>query len=361
MTSRIERARAAMRARDLPVLFVSHRAHIYYLSGFDGTAGALCITSTQAWLISDFRYELQAAHQAPDWPFVKVETTLAATLRELFSRTGGATIGFDDAHLTVALYHQLGGDDPTLPYRLVPAGGLVEELRFVKEPAEIAAIHRAAALTDAAYAHLLPLLRPGITERALAMEADCFVRQQGGDGMAFDTIVACGARCALPHCMPGDYPLAAGDLVVIDMGARLDHYCADCTRTYAIGHASAQAQEIYRVCLAAQQAGLSGLRAGLTGREADALTRRVIDAAGFGSFFGHGTGHGVGLEVHEAPRLNKISEERLLPGMVVTVEPGIYLPDVGGVRIEDLVVIGEDGIVNLTGAPKPDTLPVVGS
>lgn len=348
-----------MDALALPALLVTKREHLYYLAGFTGSTGILIITADRQLFLTDFRYVLQAGEEAPDWELVQVERTPAETVRETLRGLGVSTVGFEPEHLTMALYEAYGGKDASLPYVLTPAPNLVEELRLVKDAGEMDAIRAAARITDDAYAHLLARVQPGVTEYDLAMEAEWYMRRQGAEA-AFDIIVAAGPRGALPHAQPGPRPLAPGDLVVVDMGARFRHYCADMTRTFAVGAADDTARAIYRACLRAQLAGVAGIRAGLTGREADAIVRDVITADGYGDYFGHGTGHGVGLEVHEAPRLSRMAEGVLPVGSVVTVEPGIYLPEIGGVRIEDLCLVTETGVEILTGTPKPADLPVCG-
>lgn len=361
MASRLERVRAALAERHLMALLVSKAENILYLSGFSGGAdGMLLITPDSHYLISDFRYQLQAEREAAEWPFVRAEGSLLATVRGLLDGLGAPEIGIEADALTVTQYRALGGDAPEAAYSLLPAGGIVETLRLVKDPTELAAIRKAAQLVDDAYLHLLAKVAVGVTERVLALEAEWYMRQHGAQGVSFDLIVAGGPNSALPHAQPTDRPLRAGDLVVCDMGARVGHYCSDMTRTFAVKKASATAREIYQVCLEAQLAGLRGLHGGMTGDAADSLVRDVIDVAGYGAQFGHGTGHGVGLAVHESPRLRPGAEEMLPVGAVVTVEPGIYLPKQGGVRIEDLVVLTATGVENYTTAPKPAELPIYG-
>jgi len=281
----------------LPALLITGREHLFYLAGFTGSTGVLVVTPSRRLFITDFRYFLQVGRESPDWELVKVEQTLHATVRETLAGLGLPAIGFEPEHLTVAQYRQYGGDDPSLPYKLAPAPNLVEELRLIKEAGELESIRAAARLTDEAYTHLLARVAPGVTEYELALEAEWFMRRHGAE-TAFEIIVAAGEHGALPHAQPGSRPLAAGDMVVVDMGARLNHYCADLTRTFAVVDAGAAAREIYRICLQAQLAGLRGIRAGQTGREADAIVREVTQWEGFCVYFGHGTWHGVGVEVH---------------------------------------------------------------
>ncbi|MHB9026766.1 MAG: M24 family metallopeptidase [Armatimonadota bacterium] len=359
MTERIAQLRARMDAQGFPALLVTKRENVLYLSGFSGSSGLLIVTRDLQVLVSDFRYQLQAAREAPDWTFQLAERSLLVSVRRLLTELGEDRISIDPDDVTLSTFTKLGGDDPQAEYSLAPAPRIVEDLRLVKDPGELARIRAAVQLTDDAYAHVVSLVTPGITERELALEAECYIRRHGG-AAAFDFIVAAGENGALPHAQPGDRPLRKGDLVIIDMGAQVDRYCADMTRTFAVGSAPPVAREIYRLCAQAQQAGIDGIRAGMTGREADAVVRRVIAAGGYGEFFGHGTGHGVGLEVHELPWVNQEGEGLLPAGSVITIEPGIYLPDVGGVRIEDLAVVTETGVEVYTGAPKPAELPCYG-
>jgi Xaa-Pro aminopeptidase len=233
----------------------------------------------------------------------------------------------------------------------------VEELRQVKDPAEVEAVRAAVELTDQAYEHAVELLRPGMTEKQVAWEIEKFMREHGAEGIAFESIVAAGPHAALPHHSPTDRPIATGEPVTIDCGARLNGYCGDLTRSFCLGSADERFAEVYGVVLRAQEAALGGLRAGLTGREGDALARDIIREAGHGDAFGHSLGHGIGLAVHELPRVSARSEDVLRAGMLTSVEPGIYLPGWGGVRIEDLVVIEADGARNLTRAPKTMVIP----
>lgn len=360
MQSRMERLQERMESFALSALLVTKAEHIFYLSGFSGSSGALFITPGHHYLASDFRYVLQAAQEAPEWEFILAKESLQQTLRELFANAGCVEIGFEAEDVTLMLFRQLGGEDGAAPYRLKPSADIIAPLREVKDPDELKLIREAIRITDEAYVHVVSLVRPGITEIELALEAEWYMRRHGADGMAFDIIVAAGAHSALPHAQPGPRALQAGDLVVIDMGAKVAHYCADLTRTFAVSIATPIAQEIYRVCLAAQLAGIANIRAGIPGHAADRLVRDVIEQAGYGDAFGHGTGHGIGLEIHEAPRLRRISDDMLQVGATVTVEPGIYLEGVGGVRIEDSVIVGEAGVEVMTAAAKPANLPVFG-
>jgi Xaa-Pro aminopeptidase len=234
----------------------------------------------------------------------------------------------------------------------VPAGGLIEELRLVQDPGELAAIRAAAQLADAALTEVLGRGLAGRTERDVALDLEFTMRRAGAEAPSFPSIIASGTHSALPHAAPRDVEIPAGTLVTIDWGARLDGYASDCTRTYATGELDPRDREIYDLVLEAQETSLAAVRAGIGGREVDAVARDIITAAGHGEHFGHGLGHGVGAEVHEGPRLSQRSEATLAVGQVVTVEPGVYVPGAIGVRIEDLAVVTEDGAEVLTGLPK---------
>jgi Xaa-Pro aminopeptidase len=260
-------------------------------------------------------------------------------------------LGFDDAHMPVREYERLR---EVLPGRvdLVPAGGLVERIRAVKDDEEVRYIRTAAQLADASFERIIRDGLIGRTERDVAVALEHDMRERGARRPSFDSIVAAGPHGALPHAQPRDVPIRTGDLVVIDWGAELDGYCSDCTRTVAAGEPGDEARAVYGVVLSAQLAGLKDVRAGRRGRDVDAVAREVIEAGGFGEHFGHGLGHGVGLAVHEGPRLSQRSEDTLAPGNVVTVEPGVYLAGRFGVRIEDLVLVTENGSDVLNGLSK---------
>lgn len=324
-------------------LLVSNLVNVRYLAGFDSSNAALVVEPERVRLFSDFRYaELGRSIEGVE--FVETKRSLFAALAELLE----GRLGFEADDLTYGNWETVSAGG----LELVPRRGLVEGLRAVKDEAELEAVRRAAALTSEAYARLAEETFVGRTERDLAWRLGELFRELGADEPAFETIVAAGPNGARPHWRPSDREVGAGETVVVDSGARVDGYCSDCTRTFATGPLPERLQEAYGVCLEAQLAGLEAVRAGATGVEADAAARRVIDNAGFGEAFGHGLGHGVGVDVHEAPRLSRESTDTLVAGNVVTVEPGIYLEGLGGIRIEDLVIVGEDGPEVLTGFTK---------
>jgi len=320
----------------------------FYLSGFSGE-GVLTVSPAGSWLLTDFRYLETAEEEVRAAEPVRIEGGWVQAVRKLAQDRGWRRVAFESRHLTYDRYREL--TEALAPASLVPTAGLVEGLRRVKEEAEIERLREAARLTDAAFAHLVERVRPGLTERELALEIDCFLRRNGSEGVSFPTIVAAGPRSARPHALPGNEPVREGDLLLADFGAVWLGYHADLTRTVAVARAGEKEREVYAVVLAAQEKALAAVRPGVSGAEIDTLAREEISRAGYGDCFGHRLGHGVGLAVHEEPGLG--GEEVILePGMVVTVEPGIYVPGWGGVRIEDLVLVTENGAEVLSRAPK---------
>jgi Xaa-Pro aminopeptidase len=363
VTQCVERLVADVRERELDVLLVATPVNVRYLTGFTGSNALLLIAAEgQAGglggprthrFFTDFRYGTQSAEQVPDLFAREIvyDKLLDAVAEALASTEGRAgRLGFDDASLTVAQHTHLRGQLPDA-WDLVPCAGMVERLRAVKDGNEIARIHAAAELADEALRRILERGLAGRVERDVAIDLELEMRRLGADGPSFPSIVASGAHGALPHAEPRDEPIARDVLVTIDWGALHEGYCSDCTRTYATGErVSAQAREVYELVRSAQAQALAAVTAGPNGRELDGVARALIEAAGHGEHFGHGLGHGVGMEVHEAPRLSRTAgDEPLRAGNVVTVEPGVYLPGDCGVRIEDLVVVRADGHEVLTG------------
>jgi Xaa-Pro aminopeptidase len=327
------------------MLFVSDLTNVRYLTGFAGTNGA-CLVGPELWIFfTDFRYTERAAREVGDeWERPEAEREL---LPQIAARMQGR-VGFEDGKLSVRGLERLRKAAEGV--ELVPAGDLVEELRAVKEPGEIERIAAAAELADGVYQWAIERGLGGRTEREAAKGCEARIRELGAEP-SFPTIVAAGDNGALPHAEPGDRKIGRGELVVFDMGALLDGYCSDCTRTFATGDPGDGAREVYELVQRAQAAAMESIRPGISGKDADAVAREMIKDAGHGEHFGHGLGHGVGLEVHEAPRLASTSDDELSQGNVVTVEPGVYLPGRFGVRIEDLTVLGTDGCVSLSGLP----------
>jgi Xaa-Pro aminopeptidase len=344
---RAERLAELIAERELDQLFVSDLTNVRYLTGFTGTNGACLIGREQLIFFTDFRYTERAAHEVgPEWERPEAERELVP---QIAARMRGK-VGFEDAKLSIRQLARLEaavGEEVDL----VPAGDLVEKVRAVKEPEELELIAAAAELSDGVYQWALERGLAGRTEHDVARACEARIRELGAEP-SFPPIIAAGENGALPHAEPGEREIAEGELVVFDMGAQLDGYCSDGTRTFATGEPGDEAREVYDLVLMAQLAALGAIRAGASGKEIDAVAREIITEAGHGDEFGHGLGHGVGLEVHEGPRLATTSEDELGEGNVVTVEPGIYLPGRFGIRIEDLVVLTADGHRNLSGMPK---------
>ena len=345
--TRGERLSGLVAEKELDQLFVSDLTNVRYLTGFTGTNGACLVGGDELIFFTDFRYtERSKAEVAPEWERPEAERELVP---QIVGRMKGR-IGFEDAKLSVRQLARLeaaAGED----VEFIPAGDLVEQLRAVKEPEELERIAGAAKLSDEVYEWAIERGLAGRTERDVARAVEARIRELGAEP-SFPPIIAAGENGALPHAEPGDREIGSGELVVFDMGSLLDGYCSDCTRTFATGDPGDEAREVYDLVLRAQQAALEAVRAAAAGKEVDAVAREMISEAGYGDRFGHGLGHGVGLEVHEGPRLATTSEDELFEGNVVTVEPGVYLPGKLGVRIEDLVVVTADGHRNLSGLPK---------
>jgi Xaa-Pro aminopeptidase len=344
--SRADNLLALLEERELDSLLVSNLVNVRYLTGFTGTNGACVVTREERLFLTDSRYVEQAKQQV-------TEFELLAASRELLGDLAGRLVGragFDDAYLSVKAHGSLSSKAPE-GVELVAAGGLVEQLRAIKDDSELAAIRSATELADGAYARVREDGLAGRTEREVARSIVRFLEDSGADEVSFPPIVAGGAHGALPHAFPRDVEIERGVLVVIDLGARLDGYCSDCTRTFATGPISDRAAEAYAAVRSAQAAALEQVRAGAVCKEVDAAARGAVKER-LGVGFDHGLGHGVGLEVHEGPRLASTAEGELEARNVVTVEPGVYLPGEFGIRIEDLVAVTSDGPDLMTGFPK---------
>ena len=335
----------------MDLLYVSDLLNVRYLTGFTGTNGACLVGPSERIFFTDFRYtERAAAEVGEGWERPVAEREMVPQL----ARAMNGRVGFEDAKLSVRQRRKLG-EAVADGVELVPAGDLVEALRAVKDQRELEAIASAAELADDVYRWAMEQGMAGRTEREVALATVAHMRSLGAEP-SFPPIVAAGPNGALPHAEPGDREIGTGELVVFDMGAQLDGYCSDCTRTFATGPIDGEAREAYELVAAAQLAALAAVRPGAPGKEVDAVSREPIAAAGHGDHYGHGLGHGVGIEVHEGPRLAPTSTDELREGNVVTVEPGVYVPGAFGVRIEDLVVVQPDRPRILTGLSKELTV-----
>lgn len=351
MSGRVERLVAALPEAGIDVLLVSTPVNIRYLTGFTGSNGLALVGPQTRKFITDFRYVEQAAEEVDSsFERVRAPQDLIEVIADALPEAA-LKLGFEDAQLSVRAHRRLR---ELLPERvqLVAAGDLVVGLRAVKDREEVERIWAATALADSAFKKILGDGLIGRTEREVALAIEQQMRILGASRPSFDTIVAAGPQGALPHATPRDREIGPGDLIVIDWGAELDGYCSDCTRTVASGVLDQEVREVYELVLAAQLKGLESVQPRADCREVDAVARAVIEDGGYGKQFGHGLGHGVGMEVHEGPRLSQRAEGKLRAGNVVTVEPGIYLPGRFGVRIEDLVLVTDDGCEIITSVPK---------
>jgi Xaa-Pro aminopeptidase len=351
VTDRAARLVERLPAMEADAIVVTNLVNVRYLTGYTGSNGVAVIGPETRAFLTDFRYREQAAVEVEDSFDRRISALdLLAGVSEVLP-AGLRRLAFEDGHMTVRARTHLRELLPET-IELAPAGDPVEELRAVKEPEEIERVRAASELADAALRQIMAEGLVGRTEVAVADSLERAMRAQGATALSFPSIVAAGPHGALPHARPRDVEISAGELVVIDWGAELDGYNSDCTRTLATGELDDESHAVYELVLEAQLAGLGAVRAGVSGRDADGAARAVIDGGGHAEQFGHGLGHGVGMEVHEAPRLSQRSDSVLASGNLVTVEPGVYLPGRLGVRIEDLVAVTQSGCEILTGVPK---------
>lgn len=337
-----------MEKHNLDGIIVTKPENRRYFSGFTGSAGLLFIRRQSQKLITDFRYIEQAKQQAPLYQIIRHKVSIFDTLSEIANDLGDLRLGFESDFVTWEIHRNLVKSLPQA--ELIPIQ--IDALRMIKDADELNLLKTAVDIADSAFNQILSIIKPGITELEIALELEYQMRKLGSNKPAFDTIVASGARGALPHGQASTKVIENGDFITIDFGAVYQGYHSDMTRTVVVGKATVKQRDIYNVVLAAQLAGINAVKAGKSGRDVDAVSRQVISDAGYGEFFGHGLGHGVGLVIHEDPRLSPSSDNILAEDMVVSVEPGIYLPDWGGVRIEDLVVVSAAGCTILTTSCK---------
>ena len=337
----------------LGAMLVTNRENVLYLSGFGGEGG-LVVTPGSCHILTDARYVEEAGAQAPAFELIRVTNGLAEAVGEVLGRLDVTRLGFEEEHVTFKQYSDIAAQARDRALEMVPVRGVIEALREVKDESEIERIRRAASIAVEGISWVVDGLKPGVSEVDLAAEIEYRMRRSGAQGLAFESIVTSGPRGSLPHGAPSDRRIGVGDLVTVDVGAVWDSYCSDITRTFAVGDPPESLVRVYEVVRRAQEAALSAIRPGLGLREVDAVARSIIVDAGYGELFGHGLGHGVGLAVHESPRLSPRAPENgcIREGMVFTVEPGIYVPGIGGVRIEDTVVVRSDGVEVLTDYPK---------
>ncbi|WP_053219242.1 M24 family metallopeptidase [Virgibacillus senegalensis] len=346
---KLDKIRQELKDQNLDALLITSEKNRRYISGFTGTAGVVLVSAEKALFITDFRYTEQASEQVKGFDIIEHKQPIHQEVAERVKKMGCRTLGFEKGDMTYGLYEQYRN---VTEAELVPTSGLVEKLRLIKSEEELSTIKAAAQIADAAFEHILTFIKPGVKEIDVSNELEFFMRKQGATSSSFDIIVASGVRSALPHGVASEKEIQSGELVTLDFGALYQGYVSDITRTVAVGNISEELKTIYNTVLEAQLKGMEGIKAGITGKEADALTRDHIEEKGYGKYFGHSTGHGIGLDVHEGPMLSYRADQVLEEGMVVTVEPGIYVPNVGGCRIEDDTVVTKDGNESLSFAPK---------
>lgn len=336
----------------LDALLIYQPENRRYISGFTGSEAMLLVTPERAVLATDSRYWEQAERQAPEFSIYQVKTKYVMEMADILQAAGNPKyVGFESAFITVDQLDQLLDAAPEIEW--IATKGMVENLRMIKEESEIELMRQAARIADEGFEFLCKKLQPGMTEREAAWELEAYMRTHGADKIAFDLVIGSGPNGAMPHHHSDLRPIQAGEPIVLDLGAQVGGYHSDLTRTICLGRPKDERfLEIYDIVRRAQEAALQGIRAGMTGVEADKIARDVIESAGYGDNFGHGLGHGVGLAVHESPRAGRTSEDTLLAGATLTVEPGIYIPGWGGVRIEDLTLIGENGVQLISCASK---------
>jgi Xaa-Pro aminopeptidase len=352
--SRLEKTRRAMAALRTDALVITHLPNVFYLCGFTGSSAALVVEPDSLQLFTDGRYTIQAREEAPGAALHIGRAPVAEQSGEYLRarvRKGRLAAAFEAGHVTVREWTRLreaGGSR----VRWKQAEGLVEGLREVKEPGELDVMRQAAKLGSEVMTEVFELVRPGVRELDLAAEIDYRMRRKGASGPSFETIVGSGVRSALPHAQPSEKRLGKKELVVFDLGVILRHYCCDLTRTVCLGRAPAEVRRWYKAVEDAQRAALEALRAGATAGQVDRAARRVLERRSLGRYFVHSTGHGLGIEIHETPRLGRAQAQEIRVGNVVTLEPGVYVDGVGGIRIEDEVAVHASGTEVLTSAPR---------
>jgi len=354
--ARVRRVREELTKRELDALLVSQPDNRRYLSGFTGSAGFLLVSQREALLLSDFRYMTQGPQQAPEYEFIKIERGFPkAGLRPVLDKLGGASrIGFEADDMTVAGHRAWleGVREARSAVELLPVEDFVEGLRAIKDEHELALVAEAVRIVDDAFGKLREIVRPGMTEKEVGRKLEDLMRDEGAEGPSFATIIASGVNAAKPHHGMSDREIRAGEPIVCDFGAKFEGYCSDMTRTVCIGQTDSRFDEIYGLVLEAQLTAEQKILPGIEAKAGDQYARDVIAKAGYADKFGHGLGHGIGLQVHEAPAMGPTGTLTLTPSMTVTVEPGVYLPEWGGVRIEDLCFVRHNGLEVVNRATK---------
>jgi len=348
ISKRITKVRNALKEQKLDAAWITKKENQIYLCDFPSSNCYLLLTKDRNYLLTDFRYIEAAKKTCPMYEIVLIDNQYSEM--DFLKEMQLSVIGVENDTLTVNSYCKLKDNIQNVNWQ--DCSGLVEEIRLIKDEYELNAVKRAASLTDDCFSHMLTVLRPGMTEKEAALEIEFYFKKNGAMGLSFDSICVSGIRSSLPHGVPTEKKIESGDLLTMDFGCILDGYCSDMTRTVAISSVTAEQRRIYDLVLEAQKAAIEGLKPGITYAEGDRLARQVINDAGYGDYFGHGLGHGVGLEIHEAPTLSPRGKGTLKENMTVTIEPGIYLPQKFGIRIEDLAIITSFGIINTVHSEK---------
>ncbi|AEE95962.1 M24 family metallopeptidase [Mahella australiensis] len=349
--SRMDKLRITMSQNGIDGCLLAKPPNVTYISGFTNNDAYAVITNDKQFLLTDFRYIEQAQHQAQEFEVILVNSgKLMSMLSDMIYDNNIHALWFEDSYITCAFYNKLSAELDGI--EMIPMGDTMERLRAVKDEDEVSFIKQAAAIADKAFDAVLEYIKPGITEKQLAARLEYIIRDKGCEGVSFPSIVASGHHSSMPHAQPSDKPFEVGEFITLDFGGIYNGYCSDMTRTVVLGRASPEQRRIYDTVLEAQQTALEGIKAGMVCKDADALARNLIAAKGYGEYFGHSLGHGVGLEIHELPTLSPGADDMLQVNSVVTVEPGIYIPGMGGVRIEDLITVRDGYIDDFTSSTK---------
>lgn len=346
---RIERLRNSMKVNGLEAVVLIGDPNRNYLSGFNGDESFSIITKNKALFITDSRFTEQARQEVADYEIVEYKGTFPDFFADTIKKLKVKNVGFEEDIVSYELYNKL---QKNVEAKLIPLEGIIENIRLIKDEEEVKTIKKAAAIADEAFTHMLKFIKEGMTEREIGLELEFTMKKLGAKDLSFPSIIASGVRSCLPHGQATDKVVKNGEFLTMDFGCIYNNYCSDMTRTVIIGEPSEKMQEIYNTVLEAQLRALKVIKSGAKAKDADNAGRAYITEKGYGNYFGHGLGHGVGRQIHEAPRLNTTSPTILKTGMIVTDEPGIYIPDFGGVRIEDLILVTEDGCEVLSKSPK---------
>jgi len=350
MKNRIKKVRDIINEAEYDSLLIDSDVNRFYLTNFTGSAGRVLFTPENEYFITDFRYTEQAANQTDGFKIVELNKDVVESINDILQRDGTEKLGFEAKTVN---YYQYGKyDEKFKDIELISTEDLIKDVRMIKEENEIEMIKKAIEISDKAYEHILDFIEPGMTEKEVALELEIFQKKLGGSKNAFDFIVASGKRSSMPHGVASDKVINENELITLDFGTFYKGYCSDMTRTFVLGKANQKQKEIYNKVLEAQLAVIDKIKAGMSGVEADKIARDIIEDAGYGDNFGHGLGHGIGVEVHEGPNVSYKSEDDLKENSIVTDEPGIYIKDWGGVRIEDDLLITKDGCEVLNSSPK---------